>query len=179
MFIPPIVAVREIELSDANRALVDWGHRMGACRRPHGNRWAHGLFADSELVAVTVTCSLISPTCAGLDRSEAVELARLCAERPDLCRVMLRLWREFIFPPLSKHRGFQWAVSYQDEALHTGDTYRFDGWVRLKERARSGTDTRSGRPGRTKAIWGWHADPAVRKAWRDDPLGQAALRGAA
>jgi hypothetical protein len=51
-----------------------------------------------------------------------------------------------------------WAVSYQDEALHDGDTYRFDGWTRLA-RSRSGTDHRSGKRDRNKTIWDWNADP--------------------
>ncbi len=147
-------------MDEANRMLVAWGHRMGACNRPMGLLRAHGLFAHGHLVALTVTADLVAETCAGLSRGEAVELARLCASRPDLCRPMLRLWREFIFPSY----GASWAVSYQDEALHSGDTYRFDGWVQLQQHARSGPDRRSGRVGRTKTIWGWTADPAARAA---------------
>jgi DNA-binding XRE family transcriptional regulator len=154
------VHIEEIENSDADKALIGWGHKMGPCRRPAGLLRSHGLFEGGRLCALTVTADLCSPTCAGFSRSQAIELARLCAERPDLNRAMLRIWREFIFP------GFErpWAVSYQDEALHSGDTYRFDGWTRLQEHAHSGVDTRSGRPGRTKTVWGWHADPTVRLA---------------
>jgi hypothetical protein len=164
MLIPPIAHIAAIELTDANAALVKWGHRMGACKRPNGNIWAHGLFAHGELVAVTISAALIRETCAGLTRAQAVELARLCASRPGLCRVMLRLWREFVYPAHCQRHGYEWAVSYQDESLHIGDTYRFDGWVRLREHARSGPDSRTGRPGRTKTIWGWHEDGGVRSA---------------
>ena len=124
---------------------------------------ATGLFAHGEIVAVAIASDLISETCAGYTRRQAMELARLCASKPNLCRAMLRLWREFVFSAHCKARGYDWAVSYQDESLHTGGTYRFDGWVRLKEHASSGTDRRSGLKGRTKTIWGWHEDQATRK----------------
>ncbi|RWP58322.1 hypothetical protein [Mesorhizobium sp.] len=62
-------------------------------------------------------------------RHEAIELSRLCAARPDLSRLMLRMWRAFVFPALCQECGFVWAVSYQDAAIHAGNLYRFDGWV--------------------------------------------------
>ena len=98
--------------------------------------------------------ALIRERVAGLSRAEAVELGRLCAATPHLCRPMLRLWREMVLPDLARAYGYRWAVSYQDAALHTGNLYRFDGWVRLAT-SRSGTDPRSGRKGRNKVIWGW------------------------
>lgn len=158
-FIAPIAHVEQIDMEEANRALVAWNHAMGPCKRPMGLLRAHGMHAHGQLVALTVTADLVAETCAGFRRDEAIELARLCASRPDLCRPMLRLWREFVFPAY----GAAWAVSYQDEDLHTGNTYRFDGWVRLRERASSGTDLRSGRKGRRKTIWGWHPDPQLRR----------------
>jgi len=166
MLIAPIAHIEAIELADANAALVRWEHRMGPCNRPNGYMWAHGLFAHGELIAVTISAALIRETCAGLTRAEAFELARLCAARPHLCRAMLRLWREFVFPAHCRRHGYEWAISYQDEALHSGDTYRFDGWVRLREHARSGTDQRSGRKGRSKTIWGWNENEVARRAVR-------------
>jgi hypothetical protein len=134
------------------------------CVRPYGQMTrAHGLHQHDRLVAVTITAPLVRETCGGLTRAEAVELARLCAERTDLCRVMLRLWREMVFPALSQVHGWQWAVSYQDEAIHNGATYRFDGWVQIG-RSRSGSDARSGRKGRSKAIWAWCPDAGLRAA---------------
>ena len=162
MLIAPIQHLAQIEMDEANHALTAWGHKMGPCRRPNGDIWAHGMFEHGRLVAVTVTAQMVAARAAGFARTEALELARLCATRSDLCRVMLRLWREMIFPAY----GYEWAISYQDEALHTGDTYRFDGWVKLQEHARSGTDQRSGRKGRVKTVWGWNADPAARMARR-------------
>jgi antitoxin VapB len=157
MIIAPIQHLAQIELAEANRALADWSHQMGPCNRPTNAIWAHGMFEHGNLVAVTVTSSLIRETAAGFTRDEAIELARLCAERPGLCRIMLRLWQEMVMPAY----GTPWAVSYQDETLHSGAIYRFNGWV-IVGRSRSGTDARSGRKGRNKTIWGWHGDDAVR-----------------
>lgn len=166
MIIAPIAHVAAVEIDVANAALNRWQHRMGPCNRPNGHLWAHGLFEHGTLLAVTISSSLIRESCAGLDRSQAFELARLCAERPNLCRVMLRLWREFVYPPLCRAHGWSWAVSYQDESIHTGNTYRFDGWVRLG-RSRSGTDRRTGRKGRNKTIWGWHPEAGARRSMLD------------
>ena len=157
--ISPLVHLAQIENAEADRALVSWGHKMGPCRRPMGKLRSHGLFAHGDLVALVVTADLVAATCAGFRRDEAIELARLCASRSDLCRPMLRLWREFVPPAF----GREWAVSYQDEALHSGNVYRFDGWIKLREHCSSGTDRRSGRSGRIKTVWGWHADPAARE----------------
>jgi antitoxin VapB len=158
MLIAPIQHIEAIEMDEANRMLTAWEHKMGPCNRPIGTLVAHGMFVHGKITALVVTADLVAATCAGFTRSEAIELARLCASRTDLCRPMLRLWREFVFPCFGK----PWAVSYQDEALHSGNVYRFDGWVQLRENCRSGTDARSGRKGRSKTVWGWHADPAVR-----------------
>jgi hypothetical protein len=153
MLVPPIAHLAEVDLDVANRCLVAWGHRMGPFNRPY-DTWCHALFEHGEPVAVVIAATLVRETCAGLDRSQAIELARLCAARPHLCRPALRLWREMVLPALARAHGYSWAVSYQDAVLHTGDTYRFDGWLSMA-RSRSGTDQRSGRKGRSKVIWGW------------------------
>jgi len=149
----PDVRFSTISRDALNDCLGAWGHRMGPVRRPAGG-WSHGLLHGDALVAVVATDTLIRPRVAGLTRHEAVELSRLCADRPDLCRVALRLWRSFVFPILCREHGFSWAVSYQDAHIHTGNLYRFDGWTRLAA-SRSGTDSRTGRLGRSKVIWGW------------------------
>ena len=119
--------------------------------------------AGDRLVAVAATDTLIRQKVAGLGRDEAVELSCLCAARSDMCRVVLRLWRAFFFPVLSAQRGYRWALSYQDAAIHRGNLYRFDGWTKLAT-SRSGVDTRTGRRGRSKVVWGWRnpetVDPA-------------------
>ena len=130
---------------------------MGACNRPNARIWAHALFHEGHPCAVTITAALIRERVGGgaihLTRHNTIELARLCADRRSLCRVALRLWREFVFP----HLGYEWAMSYQDAAIHSGNIYRFDGWTLLPAIARSGPDTRSGRLGRAKRVWVWKA----------------------
>lgn len=151
MLAPPIAHIEAIDRPTLNRALVSWGHQMGPWGRPEfGKPWLHGLYHNGHLVAVTAAAALIPAEVCGLSRDQAIELGRLCAVRPDLCRAMLRLWREFVFPAL----GFAWVISYQDAVLHSGNTYRFDGWTRLGTSS-SGTDARSGKRGRRKVIWGW------------------------
>jgi hypothetical protein len=161
-FLDPLVSFDVIDEGELNWCLRKWEHQMGPLNRPTPSA-AHGLRHDGRLVAVTSTDHLAAAKVAGLTRAEAVELSRVCAERPDLCRVALRLWREFVFPGMCEARGCSWAISYQDAALHSGNLYRFDGWVRLAF-SHSGTDSRTARAGRDKFIWGWHADPEVRKA---------------
>lgn len=164
--VEPLVSFDSIDRDELNACLVAWGHKMGPLRRPdYGFALSHGLRHDGELVAVVAADGLVRESCAGLSRAEAWELARVCAARPDLCRVAVRLWREFVFPAMARVHGFSWAVSYQDAVQHTGNLYRFDGWVPLKESS-SGSDARSGRKGRRKVIWGWHADPVVRATRR-------------
>lgn len=168
----PNVSFEPIDRGELNACLIAWGHRMGALRRPTVG-WAHGLRHDGRLLAVVATDTLISPRVAGLSRREAVELSRLCAVRPDLCQVALRLWRVFVFPELSVARGYRWAVSYQDSAVHSGNLYRFDGWIRLAV-SRSGNDPRSGRQGRSKVIWGWRGEDTA--LCGHNPAGLAAAR---
>jgi len=149
----PFVCFGPITLRQANECLTAWGHKMGPCVRGNAQGWSHGLSFEGKLVAVTVTATLIRDAVGnapGLDRSNTIELARLCASRPGLCRAAIRLWREFVFPNL----GYRYAISYQDSELHNGNTYRFDGWKRIS-RSRSGTDSRSGRKGRDKWVWLW------------------------
>jgi len=154
------VGFEPVKLSAANAMLEAWGHKMGALNR--GNQKAvacHALIYQGEPMAVTTASTLIAPVVGGgcnwMTRENTLELSRLCAARPGLCRVALRLWREFVFPALP----YEWAMSYQDADLHNGNTYRFDGW-RMVGRARSGQDTRSARPGRDKRVWAW--PPALR-----------------
>lgn len=151
----PIVSFDAITLPELNRCLVAWGHKMGPWNRPdYGNARFHGLRHDGDLVAVTALDQLITAEVQGLRRDQAIELGRVCAARPGLNRVAVRLWREFVFPAVCRERGVTWAISYQDAVLHSGDLYRFDGWVKLGTSS-SGTDARSGAKGRRKVIWGW------------------------
>lgn len=162
------VSWRGCALDEANAALVTWGHKMGPMNRPdYGDLSATGLYDGGQLVAVAMVAGLVRASVAGcpwLTRDNAMELARLCAARPGLCRVALRLWREFTFP----RHGKAFAVSYQDADLHTGNTYRFDGWQRVSwAPGGTSTDQRTGRKGRNKWVWVW--PPRIAAA---DPIGR-------
>lgn len=160
--IVPLLWFDEVSVAEVNELLVAWGHRMGAINRPNFTAdLAHVLVHRSEgPVVAVVSSTLIQDAVAGglphLNRANTIELSRLCAARPGLCRVGLRLWREFVFPALGK----EFAISYQDADLHSGATYRFDGWGRAPKIAHSGTDARSGRKGRDKWVWVWPASGA-------------------
>jgi len=157
----PFVTFDALPLDEANALLVEWGHRMGPCNRPDfGDVFAHALRHEGEPVAVTVTTGLVREHVGGglthLTRRNTVELARLCADRPGLCRVALRLWRMFVLPPLGKT-----AVSYQDADLHNGATYRFDGWKRAAYSRGGSVDQRTGRRGRNRWIWVYPPEAAL------------------
>lgn len=151
----PVASFDQVPLVTANDLLTRWGHRMGPLLR--GNSQAqhcHALAVHGDPVAVACTSSLIRECVGGglghMTRANTVELSRLCAAEPWACRVALRLWRECVFPGT----GAQFAVSYQDACMHSGNTYRFDGWTRAGYSS-SGTDSRTGRKGRRKWIWVW------------------------
>jgi hypothetical protein len=150
----PLVTFEEITKEEANKLLILWGHKMGPLCRGNQAGLHYALIHNDKPVALTSQSNLISPVVGGglnyLTRDNTIELSRLCAERTNLCRVALRLWREFVFPLTD----YQYAISYQDADLHNGNIYRFDGWKRVGY-SRSGTDTRSGRKGRNKYIWEW------------------------
>lgn len=156
----PLASFDQVTLDQANALLVRWAHRMGPLLRGNsGSLHTHALFVHGEPVAVVTTSSLICPRVGGglgyMTRDNTVELSRLCAGEPWACRVALRLWRELVFPGT----GATYAVSYQDAAMHSGNVYRFDGWRRAGF-SHSGTDRRTGRPGRDKWVWVWPATPA-------------------
>ncbi len=167
-FLQPLISFDAIDVDELNRCLIDWNHKMGPLHRPQFGRFggAHGLRHNGELVAVTAFETLIAAHTCGISRATAFELARVCAVRPNLCRVAVRLWREFVFPAAADVGGFTWAISYQDAVQHRGDLYRNDGWIRLGATS-SGTDPRGRdgqRKGRRKVVWGWCSDPAERAA---------------
>lgn len=155
----PIAALQPCTREEANELLVEWQHKMGPLERPKFGDDCHVLLHTHRPVAVTTASTLIREGVGGglrdeLTRANTIELSRLCAARPGLCRVMLRMWREFVFTAMP----FRFAISYQDADLHNGNTYRFDGWVKLRFSRAGGTDQRSGKEGRDKWIWGWARD---------------------
>ena len=154
----PAIHIAAIDREMLNQCLVAWEHKMGIYARPsYAIEAHHALFHHGQPVAVTAASETVRETIGdtGLRRSEVVELARLCACRRDLCRPMLRLWRELLWPDIAAAHGRDFAVSYQDEALHSGDVYRFDGWLEVGRGGRGGSDSRTGRPGRKLKIWAW------------------------
>lgn len=157
----PIGSTDRIELVDANKLLVRWGHQMGPLKRGNQGAICHAKFHRREPIAVTTVSHLQTEFIGGCDRKwnreNTCELSRLCASRPRICRTMLREWVELIFPELCLKKGWLAAMSYQDRVMHSGATYRNDGWQRIGK-SDSGVDTRSGRKGRKKWIWLWELD---------------------
>lgn len=169
--IEPLVWFDRIDRSEANLLLAKWGHKMGPIARQVDSEICHVLIGSGEPVALTAASTLIREHVGGglmhLTRENTIELSRLCAARPGLCRIALRIWREFVFPGI----GFPVAISYQDADLHNGATYRFDGWRRVGF-SHSGTghqakEVRQGlaesgprMKGRDKWIWQWPPEVA-------------------
>jgi hypothetical protein len=131
----PMMALSPITLHDANRLLLKWAHRLGPIRRPFTMQ-SFALEVDGKPISVAVSASSVSDTVAGLLRTEVVECARLCSDPHAVWanRVMLRLWREVCGP-----RWPDWqpvaAISYSQNAHHSGDLYRFDGWLKVTDKA--------------------------------------------
>lgn len=163
MLFDPVQHIEAIDRAELNRLLVRWGHRMGPYLRPaYAFEAHHAMFERGEPVAVAAAGETVREVVGqtGIRRASCVELVRLCAVRPGLCRPMLRLWREMLFPAIAAAHGRDLAVSYQDEALHSGDLYRFDGWLLVGRGGGGGTDARTGRNGRRMKIWAWPRDVA-------------------
>lgn len=177
----PISGLYPIAVADANRFLTEVGHKLGPCNRPFRQE-AYGLEVDGSLVAVAISASIVNGPVGGayrkggvdvvpfadrpegFQRMEVVELARLAAANEWANRVMLRLWRELCAP-----RWASWpvlaAISYSHNAMHRGDLYRFDGWIRGRDdagssgggswsRKRYATEASHGR----KSVWVWRYD---------------------
>jgi hypothetical protein len=140
----------------ANELLVEWEHSLGPCKRPMRND-AFAIQLDGRPISVAITSTIVSGhvawtetstvecdkgannisvnvTPVRYDRTEVVELARLCSA-PGCAwatRIMLRMWREVCAP-----RWGPWtpkvAVSYSQNAKHKGSIYRTDGWAKVRE----------------------------------------------
>jgi hypothetical protein len=167
----PVVTFGLVADDLADRLLVEWGHWLGACRRPFG-RQSFGLAIEGAVlaVAVAVSASTVNGTCAGYPRGEVVELARLCShpDHRDLTRVALRLWRKV--GPVEWGRSY-WpvraVVSYANAARHAGDIYRFDGWRKIADTKGStggGTWTRPRKSGEPKSVWAFELAEPLRAA---------------
>lgn len=169
-FSAPIAAVEPVDLARANLLLARWQHNLGPVHRPFRSE-AWTLNVLGEPVAVAVTTSTVSEHVTGADhgqpvslqRSEVVELARLCSDPAQrwATRPMLRLWRE-----TCATRWQCWpvaaAVAYSQNRRHAGDIYRWDGWTLINSdcgssgggswsRKRYATEAVHGR----KTLWLW------------------------
>ena len=162
----PIVTFDLIDNARADAALVEWGHWLEGCNRPFG-RQSFGISVHDELLCVAVSASTVNASCGGYRRQDVVELARLCShpENRDLTRVGLRLWR--IVAPGCWTRTY-WPVkalvSYSNNARHTGDIYRFDGWTKVKEvpGGKAGVNTGWTMPRKNyeaKSVWVFEVQP--------------------
>ena len=156
---PAWVSLEPTPLATVRRLLDEWGHSRGYISRPIPCD-AHVLRAHGRAVALTVTSELVHPPIAGnLYRDDAVELARLCSADPAWTRVALRVWREAVWPPYRR----KWAITYVEDHVHTGDTFRFDGWRRLA-RVGPAREPQTGRKTGPKTIYGWCRDKRTLKA---------------
>ena len=163
---PSLDGFSPIDPDWANELCVRWGHELGPCRRPFGLQ-AFTFDVDGEPVSVAISASTVSTEVVGTlipvryDRTEVVELARLCSANSWANRLMLRWWRE-----VGARRWPYWpvkaAVSYSDRG-RSGDLYRFDGWelaaedrgddrphAALRSRGRTAQEGRGG-----KKLWLW------------------------
>lgn len=181
MLIEPLGSFDLIDRDEANDCLVRWGHKHGPNNRPVFRAPIDfGLRQRGELVAIAMADTLIRSTCE-LNRHDAFELSRLCAAAPRLSRLMLRMWTEVGYPEIVRTWGTPWALSYQDATQHTGNLYRFDGWVRLRFTS-GGSDPRAlatTKSARKRWIWGWHGSAAQREARKQYEIDRLQQRKAA
>jgi hypothetical protein len=133
LFDVPICGVYPMDVDEANTLLVTWGHRLGKCHRPFGQQ-AFCLRVQGQPISLAISASIVSATVAEYVRQRVVECARLCSH-PQASwanRLMLRLWRE-VCAPLWPYWSVDALVSYSQNAHHSGNLYRFDGWQRYAE----------------------------------------------
>lgn len=59
------VGFEPVSLADANRCLVEWGHKMGPIHRGNQGAISHALVHEGQAVAVTTASNLIAPVVGG------------------------------------------------------------------------------------------------------------------
>jgi hypothetical protein len=160
LFDLPLGGFYSLDPDEVNRYLVEWGHKLGPCNRPFRQEgW--GLFVNGRPVSVAMSASIVNGPVDVYQRNQVVELARLCSSERWANRVMLRFWRE-VCGPLWACWPVAAAVSYSQNAHHTGNLYRFDGWRKVSDncgssgggswsRKRYATDAAHGK----KSLWIW------------------------
>lgn len=170
LLIDPLFGFDRIDRDELNDCLVRWGHRMGPINRPEYTPPIDFVLRENgEPISVIAADTLIRDTC-NFTRADAFEMSRMCAapERRGLSSLMMRMWRAFAYPLIVDAWKAPWVVSYQDAVRHTGNLYRFDGWLVVGYSA-SGSDPRA-LPGtatvKRKVIWGWSGEAAAMAARR-------------
>lgn len=159
----PVVGIYPATMTRANELLTRWAHKLGPVNRPMCRQEGWEMRVDGEPVSVAVSAPIVSATVQGFDRTDVLELARLCAQPGNTWanRVMLRIWRESLalkyqcWTPVA-------AVSYSVNTMHKGNLYRHDGWRLVTESAGSnggGTWSAVKQPGDPgygkKTLWMW------------------------
>lgn len=171
MFPDPLISFDRIDRAEMNELLVAWDHQMGPINRPeYTPPIDFALREHGRPIAVIAADTLVRETC-DFTRQDAFELSRLCSAptRPGISSMAMRMWRTFAYPLIARAWGTPWVISYQDAVRHTGNLYRYDGWM-IAGYSVSGTDQRA-LPGtakvRRKKIWSWNADAEAMNARRE------------
>jgi len=168
----PIVGIYRVTRRVADPFYDRWHDDLGACRRPFG-RHDFELRVGNEPVAMATSCSTVNRSVSGtLHRKNVVDLARIARtdRHPHALRAMLRLYRLYL-APLWEHD--QWSISavvaHAMPGHRGGQLYRFDGWTKIRDCAKSGGGGTWSRPSKAneigdgiKSLWGY--------AYTDVPL---------
>jgi len=173
LFDMPICGGYPIDVEEANRLLIEWNHKLGPVERPFRQE-AFGLeICGKGLIAVAVSGSIINGPISirndegevvrSYDREEVVELTRLASNVKWANRIMIRAYRELLAPAW-KCWPVKAVVSYSKNEMHSGNTYRFDGWAKINDncgarqamlnrgkRRYGNDDPRAG----SKSLWIW------------------------
>lgn len=168
LLIDPLISFDRIDREEMNGLLVAWDHQMGPIMRPEFTSPIDFVLRESgRPIAVIAADTLIRETCS-LTRQQAFEMSRMCSApgRRGVSSMAMRMWRAFAYPLIAEAWGTPWVISYQDAARHTGNLYRYDGWL-IAGYSVSGSDDRA-LPGtakvRRKKIWAWNSDVAAMRA---------------
>lgn len=161
----PIVGIYRVTRRVADPFYDRWHDDLGACRRPFG-RHDFELRVGNEAVAMATSCSTINRSVSGtLHRRNVVDLARIARtdRHPHALRAMLRLYRLYLAPLWEQD---QWSidaiVAHAAPGHRGGQLYRFDGWTKIRDCAKSGGGGTWSRPSKAnklgdgiKSLWGY------------------------
>lgn len=148
-----IVSVDAVENDVANDLYEEWGHDLGACRRPFRVESFVMRVRGADVAAASSASTVSRRVTDTLHRKNCVELARLARspEHPHALRALLRIWRLYLAPgyPCWPIDG---AIAYAMPGKKDGELYRFDGWRRIRVCRRSGGGGSWSRPSAVNRI---------------------------